>query len=118
MRASDVLVPAKEIWTSARKLDYAEKLEDGFSDVGGQESISEMSTTDGTQRTVVLVDRSSDGFLAEFIERISKKIMRANDQTTKVMVASLLVSEVFGRSGYHASNLAQRHERLLQEVNS
>lgn len=112
------LGPARlsDLFSQAGRLDFSERLEDGFRDVGccpasGVSTPAESSSL--ASSAVVLVDRREDEFLMEFVDRVSKKIQRASDVVTRVMVASLLVSEALGRSGIHAANLQARYERLV-----
>eukprot|EP00931_Biecheleriopsis_adriatica_P051638 TRINITY_DN29980_c0_g1_i1.p1 TRINITY_DN29980_c0_g1~~TRINITY_DN29980_c0_g1_i1.p1 ORF type:complete len:1061 (+),score=260.28 TRINITY_DN29980_c0_g1_i1:313-3183(+) len=53
--------------------------------------------------------------LNDFLEKVAKKIARTNDAATRVMVTAFQVSEILGRSGYHAASVLQRCERLVAE---
>lgn len=111
-----------EQYCKSGHLDFAELLEDGFRDLGPEstafrtaETEADVADAAAVGATVVIVDRREDTYLAEWMEKISKKLLRGNDVVTRVMVAALLVSEAFGRSGHHASNLQTRLERLTLE---
>jgi len=105
-----------EAFCRARRLDYTEILEDGFRDAGGR-GLNE-ACPEGmplAAAAVVVVDRRSDSALGEFVNRTAKKLVRASDPVTKVMLTSLLVSEALGRSGEHAATVRQRCEQLVVE---
>lgn len=104
-----------EVFRRAQRLDYAERLEDGFCDVGGHCPEEPRPCGVSPAGCVLVVDRRQDKALTEFLDRAQKKLLRANDAATRVMVAALLVSEALGRSGYHAANMQQRYERLVLE---
>lgn len=105
-----------EIFAQEGRLDFAIKIEDGFQDYGPGcvPAMSSTASTDVGSETLI-VDRQDDNFLAEFLDKLSKKILRANDVVTRIMVAALLTSESLGRSGHHAANTSVRFGRLLLE---
>ena len=47
--------------------------------------------------------------------KVHKKLARTSDAATRVMVSAFQVSEILGRSGYHASTVSQRCERLVSD---
>eukprot|EP00927_Polykrikos_kofoidii_P015904 TRINITY_DN1712_c0_g4_i1.p1 TRINITY_DN1712_c0_g4~~TRINITY_DN1712_c0_g4_i1.p1 ORF type:complete len:1097 (+),score=221.02 TRINITY_DN1712_c0_g4_i1:195-3485(+) len=99
-----------EMFVSVGRLDYQDKFEDGFRDVS---SVTNSISGSRRQHVEVVVDRHDDPVLTEFVDRAAKKLLRANDTVTRVMVASLLVSEALGRSGDHASDLCRLCDQLL-----
>eukprot|EP00928_Gymnodinium_smaydae_P021452 TRINITY_DN1836_c0_g1_i1.p1 TRINITY_DN1836_c0_g1~~TRINITY_DN1836_c0_g1_i1.p1 ORF type:complete len:1096 (-),score=164.71 TRINITY_DN1836_c0_g1_i1:59-3295(-) len=102
-----------EHFQQTRRLDFHERLVDGFRDVGvgGGPRGAGSNPFEAT----FVVDRRADEVLAEFLDRAGKKLARANDPATRVMIASLLVSEALGRSGAYAVNILDRYERLVLE---
>eukprot|EP00928_Gymnodinium_smaydae_P015596 TRINITY_DN15778_c0_g3_i1.p1 TRINITY_DN15778_c0_g3~~TRINITY_DN15778_c0_g3_i1.p1 ORF type:complete len:685 (-),score=165.69 TRINITY_DN15778_c0_g3_i1:76-2130(-) len=81
------------------RLDFEEKLVDGFCD----------HVAEG-----VIVDRANDDRLANFLRKAEKLLRKASDAVTAVMVMGLLVSEFCGRSGQHAENLDGRFRELMR----
>eukprot|EP00439_Symbiodinium_sp_Y106_P013450 s1597_g1.t3 len=51
----------------------------------------------------------------EMLRKVHKKLARTSDAATRVMVSAFQVSEILGRSGYHASTVSQRCERLVSD---
>lgn len=90
------------------RLDFGQLLEDGFQDAG-------LGVDPAHAGSSVVVDRRRDHSLERFLDRCRKKLRKAKDEPTQVMVLALLVSDTCGRSGKHADNLAQRHARLVSE---
>lgn len=96
-------------------LDLADRLQDGFRDTGSEgEAFATAGSAVGLA-DIIVVDRREDSHLVAWLDKVSKKLLRATDLVTRVMVASLLISETFGRSGQHAVNLQARLERLMME---
>ncbi|CAK9007655.1 Receptor-interacting serine/threonine-protein kinase 4 (Ankyrin repeat domain-containing protein 3) (PKC-associated protein kinase) (PKC-regulated protein kinase) [Durusdinium trenchii] len=100
-----------ELFASKKALQPSEKLEDGFQDLGRSASTDSSPCCSAP----LLVDRSEDGILVEFLEKVNKKLARTSDAVTRVMVTAFQVSETLGRSGSHASTVWTRCERLLRE---
>lgn len=91
-------VRLSDMFCRTRRLDYNEKLEDGFRDAGGRSLDAPCPPGSPLPLSaLVVVSRKEDEVLAQFLDRAAKKILRANDPVTRLMVAALLVSEVLGR---------------------
>mmetsp|Transcript_20243 Transcript_20243/g.56162 ORF Transcript_20243/g.56162 Transcript_20243/m.56162 type:complete len:676 (+) Transcript_20243:135-2162(+) len=61
----------------------------------------------------VIVDRSRDERLEDYVHKARKKLQKASDPVTAVMVMALLTSELCGRSGHHASGLKERFKQRI-----
>lgn len=97
-----------------KRLGFRDTLGDGFRDAGGKDP-SASSVSSSAHNAMLLVDRSVDNGLSEFVTRVHKRIRRANDAVTKVMVGALMVSESLGRSGTHVQGLEGKCEKLIAE---
>lgn len=82
------------------RLECGDRVLDGFVDLAA----------DG-----IVVDRSQDETLAVVITKAQQKLQKASDPVTALMALGLFVSEVCGRSGQHAMDLADRAKRRLEE---
>lgn len=82
------------------RLECGDRVVDGFVDLAA----------DG-----VLVHREEDDVLALVITKAQQKLQKASDPVTALMALGLFVSEVCGRSGKHAADLADRAKRRLDE---
>lgn len=82
------------------RLECSDRIVDGFVDLAA----------DG-----VVVDRQEDDVLALVITKAKQKLQKASDPVSLLMVLGLFVSEVCGRSGKHAIDLADRVAKRLDE---
>lgn len=86
------------------KLDFGDKIADGFND----------HVSEG-----VILDRSCDDALDVLLTKSRKKLQKASDAVTAVMVMGLFVSDSLGCSGQQAAQLEDRFkERLRQQSKS
>jgi hypothetical protein len=87
-------------YKEANKLDYADRIEDGFCDFIAEK---------------VVISREEDGNFDAFMARAQKKLQKAADPVTAMMVLALFLSEFSGRSGAHATGVQDRFAARLRE---
>jgi len=105
---------ATEAFYRQHLLGVDRRIEDGFRDAGGG---CDPNGGPGTNMgdAIVLVDRERDCRLVEWLESVSKRLRKAGDDVTKIMVAALLISEALGRAANDVRAMEQRCEGLIIE---
>mmetsp|Transcript_37618 Transcript_37618/g.70280 ORF Transcript_37618/g.70280 Transcript_37618/m.70280 type:complete len:676 (+) Transcript_37618:178-2205(+) len=97
--ANEVAKRLSKQYLETHKLDFNDRITDGFLDM-----VSEK----------VLLNRERDERLEMFVEKAVKKLHKASDPVTAMMVMALLVSEFCGRSGLHAAGLQGRFKERVE----
>lgn len=108
---------ATDTFFRLRRLGPADSLHDGFRDAGGQRDprlgSNPSAPSTGSSSIVLLVDRTLDRRLSEFVDSVAKHLKKGSDSVTRLMVTALLVSEALGRSGKDVRALEQRCEDAI-----
>mmetsp|Transcript_93611 Transcript_93611/g.180585 ORF Transcript_93611/g.180585 Transcript_93611/m.180585 type:complete len:627 (+) Transcript_93611:89-1969(+) len=87
-------------YQDSNRLERGDRIVDGFCD----------HIFDG-----ILVSKKSDDRLKMFLAKARKKLAKASDPVTSLMVKALLVSEASGRCGSQAGEIAERCVQRLRE---